>query len=682
MKHAERRAFAEEIAAKTSVLTAKAKGRYAFCIGDMERNKLTVLGIFGIDMLYNDIHISKAEEISELVCESATLIQKSEVTEMEFVCMIRRADRAGFLVDRRSIIDSFYLGGDVLDGGILDSSLFNGGVRRGYEFVGREMICEAGMTKDKANAAAKNFYCGDTLDSEIERIYNSPIEEKFKGHPVHYLLCTSDREVTDGVLGLLISALYENKRIFSRRYTILDMDRSFNRKDIRALYNKTEGGVIVLRISAARYEDQYVNNIERNLDCVCEQIKNRRNKVLTVVCMDGTCKKQKERVAEELADISFINICEDTMTIKKAQNYLRRLATTARVTSCRGLYAGLGKAEAINISALKRRFDAWYTKYLCMVEYPLYKSVAKPETADKKSKRNAYAELDAMIGIEPAKRTILSAMDYFKAQRMFSQYKAFDGSPSMHMVFTGNPGTAKTTVARLFAKIMYDSRLLSTGKFVEVGRSDLVGQYVGWTAPIVKKKFRQAKGGMLFIDEAYSLLDDREGMYGDEAINTIVQEMENMRGDVVVIFAGYPEKMRKFLNRNPGLSSRIAFHINFPDYSSDELFSIAEHIARDKKRELSERAQKVLANHFASVSKSPNFGNGRYARTLVERAMMNQATRLLRMGYHNVDETAVATLDAEDFVFEEKTDLAKKRCIGFRSLAQKTTSIYNEGANL
>ena len=119
----------------------------------------------------------------------------------------------------------------------------------------------------------------------------------------------------------------------------------------------------------------------------------------------------------------------------------------------------------------------------------------------------------------------------------------------MHMVFTGNPGTAKTTVARLLAQIMQDNGLLSRGHLVEVGRSDLVGKYVGWTAKCVKEKFKEAKGGVLFIDEAYSLLDNRAGSYGDEAINTIVQEMENHREELVVIFAGYPEKWKNLFRK-------------------------------------------------------------------------------------------------------------------------------------
>ena len=153
----------------------------------------------------------------------------------------------------------------------------------------------------------------------------------------------------------------------------------------------------------------------------------------------------------------------------------------------------------------------------------------------------------------------------------------------MHMVFTGNPGTAKTTVARLFAQIMKENGLLPVGDLIEVGRADLVGKYVGWTAPTVKAKFAAAKGSVLFIDEAYSLVDDKDGLFGDEAINTIVQEMENQRDDTVVIFAGYPDKMEQFLKKNPGLRSRIAFHIPFEDYKPAELLDIFTLMAKKQK---------------------------------------------------------------------------------------------------
>ena len=216
------------------------------------------------------------------------------------------------------------------------------------------------------------------------------------------------------------------------------------------------------------------------------------------------------------------------------------------------------------------------------------------------------------------------------------------------MIFTGNPGTAKTSVARLFAQIMKDNDVLAQGRLIECGRADLVGRYVGWTAPTIKNKFKEAEGSVLFIDEAYSLVDDRNGSYGDEAINTIVQEMENHREDVVVIFAGYPDKMEEFLNKNPGLRSRIAYHVPFDDYNVDELCSIADLISKKKGLILAEDAREKLHDVFSNALKNSDFGNGRYVRNVIEKAKMAQASRLVASDYNRINSDDVRTIVASD----------------------------------
>ena len=253
-----------------------------------------------------------------------------------------------------------------------------------------------------------------------------------------------------------------------------------------------------------------------------------------------------------------------------------------------------------------------------------------------------------MIGLERAKSIVNQALDYNKAQKIFADKGMKFERTSMHMVFTGNPGTAKTSVARLFARIMKDNNVLSKGHMVEVGRADLVGKFVGWTAPTVKKKFEEAKGGVLFIDEAYSLVDDRDGLYGDEAINTIVQEMENHRDEVVVIFAGYPDKMENFLQKNPGLRSRIAYHVPFDDYSIDELCSITDLIAKQKGLILADDAKEKLRGIYDIAIRDDDFGNGRYVRNILEKAKMAQASRLVTMDYDSITMEDVKTIVASD----------------------------------
>ena len=233
------------------------------------------------------------------------------------------------------------------------------------------------------------------------------------------------------------------------------------------------------------------------------------------------------------------------------------------------------------------------------------------------------------------------------------------------MVFTGNPGTAKTTVARLFAEIMKDEKVLSTGKFVEVGRADLVGDHVGATAKLVKCKFKEAQGGILFVDEAYSLCNSYEHGFGDEAINTLVQEMENHRDDVIVIFAGYPEPMNEFLDRNPGMLSRIAFRIEFEDYTLEELCEITMLMLSQKQMSITKEAMENLKDTYEIAMKNDDYGNGRFVRKMLEEAEMNLAERILNMGDIEFSDELITTIEEGDIEVYKLAEKKEKISIGF-----------------
>lgn len=269
-----------------------------------------------------------------------------------------------------------------------------------------------------------------------------------------------------------------------------------------------------------------------------------------------------------------------------------------------------------------------------------------------------------MIGLSEVKEIIRKIIAMSKLNKMYTDCGMSKENPSLHMAFTGNPGTAKTTVARLFARILRDEKILLTGNFVEVGRADLVGKYVGHTAPLVKKKFKQAQGGVLFIDEAYSLCDGMENGYGDEAINTIVQEMENHRNDVVAIFAGYPDKMSEFIKRNPGMASRIKFNINFPDYTTDELCAITKLMLKTKQMQITNSALEKLREIYENALRDKQFGNGRFARKMLEDAQMNLAVRVVNL--QDPTRKTLTTIEADDIpnACEFANDFEKKR-IGF-----------------
>lgn len=276
---------------------------------------------------------------------------------------------------------------------------------------------------------------------------------------------------------------------------------------------------------------------------------------------------------------------------------------------------------------------------ISMLEEGLKKE-RKPGTAKK--------ELDNMIGLVSVKEIIHKAIAHYKLNKLCIDKGIAREKASLHMVFTGNPGTAKTTVARLFAEIMKDEKVLSTGTFMEVGRADLVGDHVGSTAPLVKKKFKEAQGGILFIDEAYTLYDSYENGFGDEAINTLVQEMENHRDNVIVIFAGYTEPMHQFLDSNPGMLSRIAFQVEFEDYTTDELCDIAKLMLSEKQITITEAAMNKLRKNFDIAREESDYGNGRFVRKTLEEAEMNLAERILQFKKSEITTELITTIEECD----------------------------------
>ncbi len=395
-------------------------------------------------------------------------------------------------------------------------------------------------------------------------------------------------------------------------------------------------------------------------------MKKYRNKVLTVFCLSNRFEKVKAIINENLGDITAINLSQGNAFNQKAKDYLKIKAKNHCIQSGKELLSKIKKDTAYSATNLNEIFDSWYDRVLKENVYSQYKEfeTASKNTLAKKMKGWAIKELDSMIGLNKAKHTIHSAIDFYKAQKVFKSKGFIAERPSMHMVFTGNPGTAKTTVARLFAQIMKDNGLLSVGDLHEVGRADLVGKYVGWTAKIVKEKFQAAKGSVLFIDEAYSLVE-KGGLYGDEAINTIVQEMENNRDNMIVIFAGYPKEMERFMEKNPGLKSRIAFHIPFDDYNTDELLEITNFIANKNQITLDKSVNKKLAPIFEKAVNTEAFGNGRFVRNMFEKAIMKQSSRLIAMDFDEVTKSDVTTLVAEDFEMPIGLNEKCERKIGF-----------------
>ncbi|MEZ7567789.1 MULTISPECIES: AAA family ATPase [unclassified Streptococcus] len=243
---------------------------------------------------------------------------------------------------------------------------------------------------------------------------------------------------------------------------------------------------------------------------------------------------------------------------------------------------------------------------------------------------NAEKKLSELIGLEEVKVVLNQQLAYNQVSALRQAHGFSNEILNRHLVFSGNPGTGKTIVARLYTKILYNNKIIQENKLVEVGRADLVGEYVGQTAPKVKRAFDEAKGGVLFIDEAYSLIPSSERDFGHEAISAIIQEMENRRDEVLVIFAGYEELMAKFIETNPGLSSRISREIKFLDYTIDQLIAILELMINKRYYQLTDDCKTVLHQHFSEVVNSRNFGNARYVRKLVDEIVFSQAQRVIK----------------------------------------------------
>ena len=270
-------------------------------------------------------------------------------------------------------------------------------------------------------------------------------------------------------------------------------------------------------------------------------------------------------------------------------------------------------------------------------------------------KRNYMDELQALVGIKSAKDQVKKILAFAKMRKAMEENGEQLEPITLNMEFVGNPGTAKTTVARIVAGLLKEIGIITTGKFIEVGRADLVAQYVGQTAPMVQNVFQRAKGGVLFIDEAYSLLEEGRGGFGDEAINMIVQEMENKRKDTIVIFAGYPDEMEKFFLRNPGLRSRVPFRVNFEDYNVEEMLDICKLEAFKKGFLTDDMADKKIMEICEKSIENKNNGNGRFCRNLIETGVLNFAFR--NYGDLDVNEKIEYILRKEDFIDMNDLDL-------------------------
>lgn len=646
---------ADIINAKTDEYNTK-NGNDPFCfVSTIDGSKLTcgIISSFPFD------HEKKLISFAKAIGVKIQNVRSDETTLLSVNGLLGYADHGGYINDKDEILELFNI--DKIND------------RYCYNFDYGEKIIEDHGEKNALYATAKRLLSCDTLVPELDRIYSGNSNPKAYGHPVHYFIETDHEETRKELSRVLLQALYCNGRLNSRRCSYIEIkpSQSVSRSLLDIIYKSCSGGTIVIRYAANDVSDdgRHANGETEIISLLCEAALNYRNKVLTVYCLSHSCKKTKSIFFEHLCDINTVEIKEDLADAESSLTYLKTLCSEQHIRADRNLTGMIEADKKYMPEELRKIFDEWYNIKMKTSVFPQYKdiNVCRRAALKKEDRGCAFDDLSKMVGLREAKSVIDKALNYYRLQRIYKDRGIKQDRPAMHMIFTGNPGTAKTTVARLFARIMKENGLLSKGHLVEVGRSDLVGKYIGWTAQIVIDKFNKAEGGVLFIDEAYSLVEGNNGSYGDEAINTIVQEMENRREDLVVIFAGYPSEMESFLNKNPGLRSRLAFHIHFADYDTDELCDIARMISRSKGITLTDAAVAKLSTVFDTARRESDFGNGRYVRNVIELSRMNQASRILSMDPDNVTEKILTSIDDVDIEVPLISREPSKRKIGFAS---------------
>lgn len=594
-----------------------------------------------------------AKTFAEKLFDNIADIKVSEGKMFDFVNNIGDAEIDNYLTDSSATIDRLGLG-------------FFYEIRHGSF---DERIVTEHKTKTSVYADVNKYFLDEEYKRELDRIYASKTLKKPIGNPAHYFMVSNDDDARMVRNRNLVFSLFYKGRINTKKYTIIGLrDRNISEWHIEQLYRINANGVIVLRVDEDILFESEEKYYKWKWSGIVNIIKRYASSVVTIISMDNASMNTRNRIISSLHGIALIKFYDQEYKGESAVDCFCEIARQNGTNAPESEIEKIRKSDrTYSKGALQSIYSDWYNEYIATVQFPEYGAYfnGKNGEDDTLNEKNAYDKLSEMIGLGNVKKVIDGAINYFKLQKEYKERGIDFARPVMHMVFSGNPGTAKTTVARLLAQILRDNKVLSRGELVEVGRADLVGEYVGQTAPQVKEVFRRAKGSVLFIDEAYSLLDDKKGLYGDEAINTIVQEMENARDDVIVIFAGYKNEMEEFVERNPGLSSRIAFHVDFDDYSEDELLDITKLLARQNSIIIDESCDKKLLDIYKNARKNPSFGNGRYARNVLEKAKLNQANRLATQDLAYLSNEQLETIIADDVSYEQTQKRQGENRCGF-----------------
>lgn len=608
-----------------------------------------------------DMSTSELDRIILGNWENCKILSREEITLADFENLFGRGEHRNYgQISMRKLAEEFQL--NIYGQSIWDSLP--------YKLDETLSDTDGGMTKKQCAARAKAIMASADFCAEIDRIYSRENAKEFYGHPVHYLITAGDFGAAKDMIDILVPALLHNKRLLSRREVIVSQmgGRVEREERFPQIFSSSSGGTVIIRMP----EHSDLKNMATELTMIMEKIgemleKYGKNTLFIFADVSGKSLMSSEAVKTIQTYADMIHITEGSGSYQKAVKYLDRLARKAEYKDYRleDVTKYLPEKDSYSVSDIFEAYNKWYANGLKSHVYKAYREIDTYKLKIQKKESKPYEKLMDMVGLTDVKKVVDEILDAAKINSVRKLMGCQDSENSMHMLFYGNPGTAKTTVARLLAQILKEEGVLANGHLVECGRQDLVGRYVGWTAKIVEEKFHAARGGVLFIDEAYSLVDD-SNTFGAEAINTIVQQMENYRDEVIVILAGYPDKMRTFLAQNEGLNSRIAFHLNFPDYTGKELTDILALMMEQRGYRMGDGAQEKCLSICSEACQYENFGNGRFVRNLLEQATMRQSSRIIKE-YRNEDITKELTSEllAEDFAMPPMASAKAERRMGF-----------------
>ena len=616
------------------------KKDYRLFLTDIRQGFITVVGCIGY-RTKEDIGKTLLSFLESLGFSSFTgKTTEEEITTRDFAHNLKIAERKGYLKSAERICSNYAM-----------NNL-------------RDCMLSLKIEEEILDDEEPTKFHFKSVEEEKERIFSPSKPQHFLGHPVHYIVLSKDEEVREKMIHELLIALLKAGRIKGKRV----ITTGIQNENIMNVYEYAKGCTVILEASSWDEELNPFFFLDSKCDDETFSSVASRHKldVLTILSLSSDDKRELEDYMEKMKDLNFVVLKEDSIFGDEARKHLQAIALSDKTSDIPGLLERVKDGEGYSYSNLNLIYSQWKDE-MVLSSFPAYSSFsARKEEKKTEAKGSAYNELKSLIGLDKAKAVIDEAIAFNNMQEIMLERRIIPVFPCRHMVFYGAPGTAKTTVARLYAEILRDNGILSEGNLIEVGRKDLVGKYVGWTAKQVEEIFNKAKGSVLFIDEAYSLTDGRDKLYGQEAINTIVQMMENRRNDTVVIFAGYEKEMEEFLDQNPGLMSRIPFHVHFDNYSETELMDILSLMAKEMKYTLSPGIKEKVMPIFRSAMGKKDFGNGRFVRNLMERAVMKRAMRLSSSYSPQMSDTELMTLIPDDFSAPEKISSDRKyQPIGF-----------------